>query len=91
MVTVFGTEADVSAISGENITLAADLSDYGSALGSYTIPATVEIDGSGDIGVTGEYEIQVTIRELGEEPEPSEEGEIPVMNPEDNGEEGEEP
>ena len=91
MVTVFGTEADVSALSGENITLAADLSDYGSALGTYAIPAVVEIDSGGDIGVTGEYEIQVTIRELGDEPEPPEE-EIPAMNPEEGGEEeGEEP
>ena len=44
MVTVFGTEADVSAISGENIILVADLSDYSSALGSYAIPAEVEIN-----------------------------------------------
>ena len=81
----------MSAISGENITLVADLSDYGSALGSYAIPAVVEIDSGGDIGVTGEYEIQVTIRELGDEPEPPEE-EIPAMNPEEGGEEeGEEP
>lgn len=90
VVTVFGTEADVSAISGENITLAADLSDYGSALGSYAIPATVEIDSGGDIGVTGEYEVQVIIREPGDEPEPPEGDQIPAMNPEEGGEEGEE-
>lgn len=92
VVTVFGTEADVSAISGENITLVADLGDYGSALGSYTVPAAVEIDSGGDIGVTGEYEIQVTIRELGDEPVPPEDGgQVPVINPEENGEEGEVP
>lgn len=92
VVTVFGTDADVSAINGENITLVADLSDYGSALGSYAIPAEVEIDSGGDIGVTGEYEIQVTIREPGDELELPEEDQIPAMNPEEGGEEeGEEP
>lgn len=92
VVTVFGTEADVSAVNGENITLVVDLSDYGSALGSYAIPAEVEIDSGGDIGVTGEYEIQVTIREPGDEPEPPEDDQIPAMNPEEGGEEeGEEP
>lgn len=92
VVSVFGTEADVAAISGEHITLVADLSDYSSALGSYAIPATVEIDSGGDIGVTGEYEIQVIIREPGDEPEPPEDDQIPAMNPEEGGEEeGEEP
>lgn len=83
-VSVFGTEADISALSGEDITLVVNLSDYGSALGSYAVPATVEISSGGDIGVTGEYEIQVTIREPGDEPEvPEEEGQEPVMNPEE--------
>ena len=91
VVSVFGTEADVSALSGENITLAADLSDYGSALGTYAIPAVVEIDSGGDIGVTGEYEIQVTIREPGDEPEPSDEDQVSAMNPDEGGGEGEEP
>lgn len=88
-VSVFGTEADISALSGEDITLVVNLSDYGSALGSYAVPATVEITSGGDIGVTGEYEIQVTIREPGTEPEPPEEGgeEIPAMGPEEGGEE----
>lgn len=89
VVSVFGTEADVSAVDGENITLVADLSDYGSALGTYAIPAAVEIESGGDIGVTGEYEIQVTIREPGEEPDPPDE-EVPAVNPDGSGEEGEE-
>lgn len=88
VVSVFGTEADVAAITGENITLVADLSDYGSALGSYAIPAKVEIDSGGDIGVAGEYEIQVTIREPGDEPEPPEE-QVPAINPDESEEAGE--
>ena len=83
-VAVFGTEADISALTGENITLVVNLSDYSSALGSYAVPATVEINSGGDIGVTGEYEIQVTIREPGDEPAPpEEEGQEPVMSPEE--------
>ena len=72
-VTVFGTAADVEAVTGENITVVADLSDYASALGTYTVPAIVETTADGDIGVSGAYEVQVTIREPGteleEEPE----------------------
>lgn len=91
-VSVFGTEADISALSGENITLVVNLSDYSSALGSYAVPATVEINSGGDIGVTGEYEIQVTIREPGDEPAPPEnEGQVPVINPGESGQEGEAP
>lgn len=88
MVSIFGSEAEVSAVNGENLTLVADLSDFGSALGSYTIPAVVRIDSGGDIGVIGEYEVQVTIREPGDGPEAPEEGGegIPAMNPEEGGE-----
>lgn len=98
-VTIFGSEAEVSAVTSEDVTLVADLSDYGAALGSYTIPATVRIESGGDIGVTGEYEVQVTIREPGdlEEEQPPDEGgeELPAVNPDEggemSGEEGREP
>lgn len=86
-VSIFGTEADVSAITGEDITLVVDLSDFSSALGSYTVPALVEISGGRDVGITGEYQVQVVIREPGTEPEAPEETDDPVsaMNPEENG------
>ncbi len=74
-VSVFGTAADVAAVTGGDITVVADLSDYSGASGSYTVPAEVEINTSGDVGVTGTYQVQVTIRETdvqdentGEEP-----------------------
>ncbi len=88
VVSIFGTEADVDAVTGENITLVADLSDYSSALGSYTVPAVVEIDSGGDIGIAGTYEIQVAIREPGDEPEIPDD-QVPVMNPDESGEAGE--
>ena len=78
----------MDAVTGENITLVADLSDYSSALGSYTVPAVVEIDSGGDIGIAGTYEIQVAIREPGDEPEIPDD-QVPVMNPDESGEAGE--
>ena len=60
-VKVFGTEADVSALTGEDISVAVDLRDYSAASGTYTIPAQVTVT-KGDIGISGEYQIQATIR-----------------------------
>ena len=40
--------------------------------GTYTIPAEVTVN-KGDVGISGLYQIQVTIREGGEEPPPPEE------------------
>lgn len=72
-VSIFGTAADVEAVTGENVTVVADLSDYSGASGTYTVPATVQIGTSGDVGVSGTYQVQVTIQEEQAEPEPPEE------------------
>lgn len=77
-VKIFGTEADVAAVTAEDITLVADLSDFSAASGSYTVPVTVKINTSGDVGVSGSYQAQVNIQEMAAEPdteEPSEEQE----------------
>ena len=75
-VTVFGTSADVAA--GDDVEVTVDLSELSSATGSYTVPAQVKVNGV-DVGVSGNYVVQVTIRENGTqpdsdnpEPEPSE-------------------
>ena len=60
---IFGTAADVAAVTGGDLTVVADLSDFGSALGTYTVPATIENSSGADIGIIGSYEVQVTIRE----------------------------
>ena len=70
VVTIFGTAADVAAVTGEDITMVADLSDYGSALGTYTVPAKVELTTAGDVGISGSYEVQVTIRDPDQASEP---------------------
>ncbi len=77
-VTVFGTFADVAAVTGDDVEVTVDLSELSSATGSYTVPAQVKVNGV-DVGVSGNYVVQVTIRENGTqpdsdnpEPEPSE-------------------
>ncbi|MCI9330866.1 MAG: hypothetical protein HFG05_01670 [Oscillibacter sp.] len=71
-VKVFGTEADVAALTGEDVAVTVDLDDYSAASGTYTIPAEVTVN-KGDVGISGLYQIQVTIREGGEDPPPEEE------------------
>lgn len=66
-VMIFGTTADVEAVTGDDVTIIADLSDYSGAAGTYTVPATVQIGTSGDVGVTGVYQVQVTIQEQQEQ------------------------
>lgn len=67
-VTIFGTSEDVAAVTGGDISVEVDLSNYAAASGTYTVPATVRVETSGDIGVTGTYHLQVTIHERSPEP-----------------------
>lgn len=81
-VSIFGTVQDVSAVTGENMVLVADLSDFSFALGSYTVPVRVEFETGGDLGVKGSYQVQLTIREAGdddpeEDPDAQEDGQSP--------------
>ena len=62
-VTIFGTTEDVAAVTGEHLSVEVNLSNYAAASGTYTVPATVAVNAPGDIGVTGTYQVQVTIRE----------------------------
>lgn len=61
-VTVFGKQADVAAVTGEDLLVEVDLSNYAAASGTYTLPATVTVTGS-DVGVTGTYQVQVSIHD----------------------------
>ena len=67
-VNVFGTAADVAGVSGEHLMIQVDLTNYAAASGTYTVPAAVVEMAPGDIGITGTYHVQVTIREEGDEP-----------------------
>jgi len=83
IVQLFGTSEDVEALLGDDIVVVADLANFGSALGTYTVPATIENESGGDIGITGTYEIQVTIRDPQEEVVDPENPEDPDAPPAD--------
>ncbi len=59
-VTLRGTTEDLAAVTGEQVSVIADLSDIAADSGSYTVPARIEVDGY-DIGTVGSYEVTVRI------------------------------
>ncbi len=59
-VTLRGTTEDLAAVTGEQVSVIADLSDIAADSGSYTVPARIEVDGY-DIGAVGSYEVTVRI------------------------------
>ena len=62
-ISIFGTSEDVAAITADNILVTVDLSDFGSAVGTYTVPAEVTVVGR-DVGVSGgPYRARLTISE----------------------------
>lgn len=68
-VQIYGTAEDVAAVTDGQISVRADLSDYASASGTYTIPAEVSVR-SRDVGILGTYQVQVNIRENAPEEPP---------------------
>lgn len=77
-VTIFGPAEAVQAVTPDDIQIRVDLADLSGAVGTYTVPAQIEILGSGsNVGISGTYQVRLTIREQAEEPEP----ENPVWNP----------
>ena len=71
-VDIFGTHADVEAVTGDDIIVVADLTDFNNAVGSYTVPAKVLINSGGDVGVSGTYQVRVNISDAPED-QPTEE------------------
>lgn len=62
-VTVFGKREAVAAVTGGDLLVEVDLSNYAAASGIYTLPATVTVTGDGDVGVTGTYQVQLSIHD----------------------------
>lgn len=57
-----GKAGQLDNIAPENIRIAADLSEYAGASGTYSVLATVNLDGiSADVGAIGEYTVTVTM------------------------------
>ena len=69
LVSIFGTSADVAAVTSEDILVVADLSGFSAAAGAYTVPARVLVETSGDVGVSGTYQVRVNIQELTQDEE----------------------
>ena len=55
-----GLDTELDALSGENLLVTADLSGIQGA-GSYTVPATVTINGYSNVGVKGNYQVIVSV------------------------------
>ena len=63
VVLLFGTAEDVAAVEPDDIQVTVDLASFGSAAGTYTVPAEVTVNGH-DVGVSGTYQVRVTISEM---------------------------
>ena len=62
-VTLRGPETELEEIVGSNIRVVGDLTDISAENGTYTVPATVYVDGAEDVGAIGSYQITVQIGE----------------------------
>ena len=60
-VQIFGTAAEVEGITGDDMMMVVDLSDYAVASGTYMVPAHIEV--SDTVGVSGTYQVQIRIPE----------------------------
>lgn len=61
---LFGTAEELDDLTGEDVTIVADLSDYAVASGTYMVPVQVEVGNS--VGVSGTYQVQIRIPEAEE-------------------------
>ena len=90
-VIIRGPAEIVSLVAQENVQLVADLSDYGNAVGRYSVPTTVYITGYSEAGVVaGNYNVVVSLEPEPEAPpEPPDEAseEPPAEGQETGGEE----
>lgn len=60
---LFGAAEAVEAITGDDITIVMDLSDYAVASGTYMVPVHIQVDSGDAVGVSGSYQMQVRIPE----------------------------
>ena len=72
-VVIRGPQEIVDLINGENIRIIGDLSDIGNAVGRYSVPTKVVIDGYREAGVVGDnYNVVVSLEVYVPEEEPEE-------------------
>jgi len=60
-VTLRGPEGTLKEVDADHVRVVGDLSEVKNAVGTYTVPAKIYIDGAEDVGAIGSYEITVRI------------------------------
>ena len=79
-VTLRGLSEEIDALDGSNLQISADLSRI-TGEGSFTVPASVKIDGYSNVGVKGNYQVIVNVSPVQQaEPDPDPD---PTPNPGD--------
>lgn len=61
-ITIRGPESDLAKISGANVRIVADLSEYAAATGTIEVPAKIYVDGFENVGAVGDYTVSVTLK-----------------------------
>ena len=88
-VVIRGPEEIIYLVAPDNVQLVADLSEYGNAVGRYSVPTTVYITGFSEVGVVeGNYNVVVSLEPEPEEPPEEPPEELSGEEPETGGEEG---
>lgn len=64
-VTLRGTTDALAAVKSENVRAVADLTEYGTATGIFSVPVKVYVDGSTTVGAIGEYKLYISITKAG--------------------------
>ena len=64
-VTLRGLTENLEAVSAENVRAVADLGEYGTATGIFTVPVKIYVDGSTTVGAIGEYKLYISITKAG--------------------------
>ena len=60
-VTLRGPSEDLAKVTADDLTVTADLSAIGTSTGTFSVTATVAVDGYTDVDAIGEYSVSVTI------------------------------
>lgn len=61
-ITIRGPEADLARVSGANVRIVADLTEYAAATGTIEVPAKIYVDGFENVGAVGDYTVSVTLK-----------------------------
>ena len=88
-VVIRGPEDIIYMVAPDNVQLVADLSEYGNAVGRYSVPTAVYITGFNEVGVVeGNYNVVVSLELEPEEPPEEPHEELSGEEPETGGEAG---